>query len=267
MSRLAPLFPFTLVVSVAACGGSGGGDPVATAPASPRTLSNAGLTLDLARDPDTGIITLDPLPTEPGGDLALLPLQSSDVPGFETLATADESARGLRRATDDGVVAIFLTDPDLAEPFAGTIAGRVTDADIPIEGSGRYSGPYAGFLDSTELGSFGDTVTGRVQLDVDFENGVFTGIIEDRETTQGSALADLNVQEGIPINVGDFSGFVFSETDVPVPAVGTTNIAVVGNGGTDVVGTTTVQHSFPSDHPLGDVDIREYGGFLAGSDD
>lgn len=259
------------LLTLAACGGGN----VAAVPTAPtptvdpvvftRTLVAVGTNADdLSRPPsyDPQTDTFRFLPgTVSGGPLtgAVLSRVSDAMMPANFAAYNDGTSfiRGVRGATAGGAAYVIRRDGigyiQVYERLGTTV--------LPPTGGGVFNGTYAGTLGTSAAENRG-TITGVVELQVDFANAVISGEIDDRVNQNGRRFEPLTLGTTVLRANGTFLGQISGGQS---PFLGhTTTIgfydgAVVGATGTGVVGTAGVMHQ---NSPTMET-LQEAGAFVA----
>lgn len=141
---------------------------------------------------------------------------------------------------------------------------RVGETQLPLTGSARYSGDYAGFTTTRRI-------NGTAKLDVDFAGGTVGGRITDRLFRQRpdnvadvvNPLSDVILEVTSLRNDGSFlgktgGGQIVNGQILWNPATGSYAGLIGGAEGQEIVGTLTLVHRAPNGG-----EFEEVGGFLA----
>ncbi|MGH1579234.1 hypothetical protein [Planktotalea sp.] len=157
--------------------------------------------------------------------------------------------------------------------YSGGLAGSVVNlagftrtgtSEMPLTGSARYTGEYAGFTTTRRI-------NGSARIDVSFDDNTVSGRITNREFRQrpdnvldsANSLSDLSLEETKLNRDGSFKGVtgggkIINGQEVWDPAIGRFVGLIGGAEGNEVVGSVAVSHRSPSG-----ADFDEVGGFLA----
>jgi hypothetical protein len=156
----------------------------------------------------------------------------------------------LRALTDDGTGEVIIVDN-------GTQLARIGDTLVPTYGSAIYTGSYGGIVVDGARDMSPETVSGSVQIDVDFGGGDVSGTIFDR-VYDGGTIADDVTLTHTSMTDGAFLGITSGgdlNSDGLVAGYGTYTGLIVGPDGEGIVGSVTISHS-------GDDTFTEIGGFV-----
>ena len=243
-----------LILSVAACGGS---TSVPFRTITESSVSNASLSFEIDRFSIPDQITFDPNP-ETDAALTFLRVPARDLNGFEAYETADGTGIFLRSGTDNSAVATIVTDGSVAEGFVGSIIARNSPTDLPVSGTASYTGDYAGILTADATGNRIDTVTGDVDLTIDFGTELISGTISNRALSDGRSLEDEILAPASTIVDGATTGFVYPDNPGgDETASGGFAALVAGPNAEEIVGYAQLEYT------IDDVAVTENGSFRA----
>lgn len=278
-----------LLLSTALLAACGGGNGPATSGGGSGFLGGGGLVLDPT---DDGIVPDDPsedseivvTPAALADDLgavvydsgaqtlqiSLLPFDGSpelasymrdaglDISGYQAYELEENSSArkyyALFKTLDHVTAGSAATDLDFNTYFGGTAFQVLTAATLPGSGIGTYQAPYAGLWAVTN-GNEGDgptRVTGDALLNIDFNDLVVEGRVDNRLTEDG-----LNLPE-ITLFFTALNGTTFIGEVKDTASADTTGVygGAIGGGGAAEVATVMVFEPIP-DTP------KEYGSFVS----
>ncbi|MEL6523602.1 MAG: transferrin-binding protein-like solute binding protein [Pseudomonadota bacterium] len=206
-----------------------------------------------------------------------------DVPGFAAFSAQDDRLDrifiALAGESPDGTVrAVVAGDGgQFGRFFAGTDFEQVDDAEVPTTGLVSYAGNYAGVTnlntiendiritpddDDARQANQPRLTQAEIFLNVDFADGALNGTMFNRQFTDGVALPDVNLADGV-IEDGGFTGTAEMFDDEGTPTgVGEFGGVFGGEGATSAAGAVVLTNIFGPDSDLSDDLDRENGVFI-----
>jgi hypothetical protein len=150
-------------------------------------------------------------------------------------------------------------------PFSGTLYGRNSAGNLPIIGNAGYSGNYAAlFVSAATPSNAASMFDGTFAMDLNFESGILTGTISDRDVfnTSGSSASQTANSITLSGNMtgGEFSGTTTGGETASSSTSGTFSGLLGGTLGSEVVGATSITHT------VGGISFTEIGVFLGTKD-
>lgn len=193
-----------------------------------------------------------------GANSILLPEESFGTPAaFQEYSTSSGFVAYGVTNSGAGYAAAALSDTNrVLGGVAGAAFGRLTDTEMPDNGSATYTGSYEGVLgDSGDYEPYNILVIGDVEMTADFDTNNISGTISNRlQFGDGDTLDDVTLNM-TSIENGGFIGKT-SGGDFPgasgSPSQGEYSGMFVGANGQEIVGGLLIEHT----------DFVEAGAFI-----
>lgn len=252
-------------VSMAACGGSSTGT----------TVLGAGDvvegTVPVSYDPTTAAVTLNGNTVVNPRDTLLT--TKGDARLFESGAPTHRSAI----AENEDVYAIVVASDGTPTNLVGAAFGRREETVLP-DGEAAFSGDYAGLTVRSAAGldnAVTSMLTGDVALTVNFDDGIMSGSITNREVLTPAGTnnaffdaADVIISDGTIAENGTFSATTSGGEFIPVLVqtwtsdAGSVNGVLGGETGASAAGILRIEHSSDGSASV----YNEVGAFVATED-
>ena len=251
-----------MACAVAACGGGGGGDESALLTPVEATMGQIPAGFSARYDPASDTLILDD-----GADPLVLQREARfELPPFRlySFRTSESSARALRAetASGGGVAGIALRQDRSGSGFVGPFHARLSDTQLPSDGSATFVGDYAAFL-ARDL-NFNFILKGDAVFTADFGRNTISGEITNRADSSEplATYADIVLAPAAIVN-GGFAGTARGGEGTGVLATtvepGGYSGLFTGADGQEIVGGLVIAH----DTVLSGDRLTEHGAFIA----
>lgn len=187
-----------------------------------------------------------------------------DVHQFKTYQGGGSSSILSFAETSSGGGYAAVTALAVADGFAGIAGGkfaRLSDTELPDDGTATFTGKYAGYIVGTDFFKAERLLAGDVELTADFDDGEISGVISNRfnqikpEKTLGDMVLNATDIDDAGF-AGTTTGGAFNDGTASV-SDGSYSGLFVGEDGEEIVGGVSVQHVRSG------TDLVEVGVFIA----